>query len=75
MRVEKGRSPLEKLKKIDPERYILSVLPPQERLEAALRLARQAFRDSSLTVGDIEAAIRKIRRKLYAKRRQTPRGR
>jgi len=75
MSVEKIRASLGTLKKADPERYILSVLPPQERLEAALRLAQQAFRDSSLTADDIEAAIRKIRRKLHAKRRQTPRSR
>ena len=53
-------------RRIDPEEYILSVLTPQERFEAALRVAREAFRNTTLTVDDIEAAVRKVRRKHYA---------
>jgi hypothetical protein len=45
---------------------ILSVLTPQERFEAAMRVARQAFRNTTLTMDDIEAAVRKVRRKHYA---------
>ncbi len=45
-------------RRIDPEEFILSVLTPQERCEAAMRVAREAFRDSTLTMDDIEAAVR-----------------
>lgn len=75
MRVTKGTPPLKTLKAADLERYILSALSPQERLEAALQLARQAFGDSSLTTDEIEAAIRKVRRKVRAERYQSPRRR
>jgi hypothetical protein len=53
-------------RRIDPEEYILSVLTPQERFEAAMRVAREAFRNTTLTMYDIEAAVRKVRRKHYA---------
>jgi hypothetical protein len=53
-------------RRIDPEEYILSVLTPQERFEAAMRVAREAFRNTTLTMDDIEAAVRKVRRKHYA---------
>ncbi len=50
--------------RIDPEEFILSALTPQERLEAALKVAREAFRDTTLTPEDIEAAIQKVRRRI-----------
>jgi hypothetical protein len=53
-------------RRIDPEEYILSVLTPQERFEAAMRVAHEAFRNTTLTMDDIEAAVRKVRRKHYA---------
>jgi len=56
-------------RKIPPEEYILSVLTPKERFEAAMRVARAAFRDTTLTMEDIEAAVRKVRRKHHAARR------
>lgn len=49
--------------KIRPEDYILSVLSPEERLEAAFRLAKEAFKRTTLTTKDIEKAIEKVRRK------------
>ncbi len=57
-------------RRIDPEEYILSVLTPQERFEAALRVAREAFQHTTLTMDDIEAAVHKVRRKHYAARQK-----
>lgn len=51
--------------KISPEDYILSVLSPEDRLEAALKIARESFKKTGLTVKDIERAVKKIRRKAY----------
>ncbi len=51
--------------KVNPEDYILSVLTPEERLEAALKIARVTFRRTTLTVRDIERAVEKVRRKAY----------
>lgn len=52
-------------KKINAEDYILSVLPPEERLDAAFKLAREAFKKTSLTVKDIQNAVKRVRRKAY----------
>ena len=52
---------------INPEEYILAVFSPQEKLDAALRLAREAFRGTTLTLEDVENAVRKVRRKRHAK--------
>ena len=51
--------------RVRPEDYILSVLSPEDRLEAALKIARESFRKTTLTVKDIEKAVEKIRRKVY----------
>lgn len=51
--------------KISPEDYILSVLSPEDRLEAAFRIARESFGKTTLTVKDVERAVKKIRRKAY----------
>ncbi len=48
--------------KITPEEFILAALTPQERLEAAFSVARQAFRKSGLKSGDIEQAIKNVRK-------------
>lgn len=48
--------------KINPEDYILSFLSPEERLEAAFRITKEAFRKTTLTVKDIEKAVKRIRR-------------
>jgi hypothetical protein len=54
--------------KIRPEEYILSALSPEERLDAALRIAREGFRKTKLTLKDIENAVKKIRRMAYEKK-------
>lgn len=56
-------------KKIDPEDYILSVLPPRDRLDAAFQLARETFRNTSLTLKDIDNAVKAVRRKSYGKKK------
>ena len=54
--------------RVSPEEYILSILSPEERLEAAFAVARQAFRKTNLTVKDVNDAVKSIRRKAYAKK-------
>lgn len=56
---------MELAKGIEPAEYILAVLPQQERLEIALKMAREAFEQTCLQPEDIEAAIKKIRKRLY----------
>jgi hypothetical protein len=51
--------------KISPDDYILSVLSPEDRLEAALKIARETFRKTTLTIKDIEKAVKKVRGKAY----------
>lgn len=51
--------------RISPEDYILSVLSPEDRLEAALKIARETFKKTKLTVKDIEKAVERVRRKAY----------
>jgi len=53
-------------RKTAPEEYILSVLTPEERLEAAFRIAKEAFKKTTLTPKDVENAVKTIRRKAYA---------
>jgi predicted Zn-dependent peptidase len=60
------------VERVDLEEFILSALTPQERLDAALKLAREAFRDTTLTSEDLEVAIQKVRRRIY--RRQAKNG-
>jgi hypothetical protein len=52
-------------KLIDPEDYILSVLSPEDRLDAAFKIAREAFKGGKLTIRDIDNAVRSVRRKAY----------
>jgi hypothetical protein len=47
--------------KISPEEFILAALSPKERLEAALSVARQAFKKTNLKMGDIELAAKRVR--------------
>jgi len=56
-------------KKIDPEDYILSALPANERLAAALKIAGEVFKKTSLTLSDVEIAVKSVRRKAYAKKK------
>jgi hypothetical protein len=53
-------------RKISPEEYILSVLTPDQRLEAAFKIAKEAFKKTTLTPRDIEKAVKTIRWKEYA---------
>jgi hypothetical protein len=55
--------------KIDPGDYILSVLSPMDRLDAAFQVAAQAFKKSTLTVEDVEKAVKTVRRKAYSKKK------
>ena len=55
--------PVRKL--IDPEDYILSVLSPEDRLDAAFKIAREAFKGTKLTMKDIDSAVSLVRRKAY----------
>ncbi len=57
------------VRKIDPEDYILSVLSPEDRLDAAFQVAREAFKKTSLTMKDIDNAVKSVRRKAYAKKK------
>jgi hypothetical protein len=52
-------------KAIDPEDYILSVLSPEDRLDAALKIAKEAFKGTKLTMKDINDAVKLVRRKAY----------
>ena len=52
-------------KRVNPEDYILSALPPEDRLDAAFKVAREAFKKTKLTVKDIDNAVRSVRRKAY----------
>ncbi len=56
-------------KKIDPEDYILSVLSPEDRLDAAFRVAGEAFKKTRLTMKDIDNAVKAVRRKAYEKKK------
>jgi hypothetical protein len=56
-------------KKINPEDYILSVLSPEERLDAAFEVAKEAFKGTKLTIKDVDNAIKKVRRKTYEKKK------
>lgn len=58
-----GMRPARKV--IDPEDYILSVLSPEDRLDAAFKIAREAFKGTKLTTKDIDNAVSLVRRKAY----------
>jgi hypothetical protein len=58
-----GMKPARKV--IDPEDYILSVLSPEDRLDAAFKIAREAFKATKLTTKDIDNAVSLVRRKAY----------
>jgi len=54
--------------KVDPGDYVLAVLSPRDRLEAAFKVAGEALRNSSLTMKDVDSAVKRIRRKAYEKK-------
>ncbi|MBI4825963.1 MAG: hypothetical protein HY807_06015 [Nitrospirae bacterium] len=53
-------------KKINPDDFILSALSPQDRLDAAFKVAGEAFKKTKLTMKDIDNAVKIVRRKAYA---------
>lgn len=55
--------------KVKPEDYILSVLSPEDRLDAAFKIAREAFKKTRLTMKDVEQSVRSIRRKIYGEKK------
>jgi hypothetical protein len=57
-------------RKISPEDYILAVLSPKERLDAAFNVAREAFKDTTLKPAHVRAAVKKVRKKVYAERQK-----
>ena len=56
-------------KVIDPEDYILSALSPEDRLDAAFKIAREAFKGTKLTMRDIDRAVESVRRKAYERKK------
>ncbi|MCC6544666.1 MAG: hypothetical protein IT392_09220 [Nitrospirae bacterium] len=56
-------------KKINPDDYILLVLSPEERLDAAFKIAKEAFKKTTLTMKDIDNTVKIVRRKSYGKKR------
>lgn len=56
-------------KKINPDDYILSVLSPEERVDAAFKVAAEAFKKTKLTMKDVDKAVKAVRRKAYEKKR------
>jgi GH35 family endo-1,4-beta-xylanase len=57
------------VKKINPEDYIFSVLSPEDRLDAAFKVAREAFKKTKLTMKDVDSAVKSVRRKTYGKKK------
>ncbi len=55
-------------KKINPEDYILSALSPEDRLDAAFKVAGEAFKKTTLSMKDVDNAVKKVRRKAYGKK-------
>lgn len=64
-----GVSTAKKVKKVNPEDYILSVLSPEARLNAAFKVAKEAFKETELTMKDIENAVKTVRGKAYEKKK------
>ncbi len=55
--------------KIKPEAYILSALSKEDRLDAALAVAGEAFKRTVLIMDDIEKAVKHIRKSAHEKRK------
>jgi hypothetical protein len=56
-------------KKINPDDFILSALSPEDRLDAAFKIAGEAFKKTKLTMKDIDNAVKTVRRKAYGKKK------
>jgi hypothetical protein len=61
---EKGEI-MELVKRLEPAEYVLAVLPQEERLEITFKIAHEAFKGTTLSIEDIEAAVKKIRKRIY----------
>jgi hypothetical protein len=46
-----------------------SGLSPKERLDAAFRVAGEAFKKTNLTMKDIDDAVKAVRKKAYAEKK------
>ena len=55
--------------KVNPEDFILSALSPEDRLDAAFEVAREAFKKTRLTIKDVDNAVKSVRRKAYEKKK------
>ena len=66
---------METVREIEPSEYILSVLSPQERLETTFKIAQEAFKGTPLRMEDIEAAVKRVRRRVYGAEKKTKGGR
>jgi hypothetical protein len=51
-------------KKMNPDEFIISVLSPEERFDAAFKVAGEAFKKTKLTMKDIKNAVKSVRRQL-----------
>jgi hypothetical protein len=56
-------------RKINPEDYILSILSPEDRLDAAFKVAGEAFKKTKLTMKDINNAVKAVRKRAYEKKK------
>jgi hypothetical protein len=56
-------------KKVNPEDYILSVLSPEDRLDAAFTIAKEAFKKTKLTMKDVDSAVISVRKKAYGEKK------
>jgi hypothetical protein len=56
-------------KKVNPEDFILSALSPEDRLNAAFDVAREAFKKTSLSMKDIDNAVKSVRKKAYERKK------
>lgn len=56
-------------RKINPEDFILSALSSEDRLDAAFKVAGEAFKKTTLTLRDIDRAVKTVRRKAYGKKK------
>jgi len=56
------------VREVNPEDYILSALNPEDRLDAAFKVAKEAFKKTKLTTKDINNAVKAVRRKAYEKK-------
>jgi len=55
------------IQKVKPDDYILSVLSPEDRLDAAFKVAGEVFKKMQLTVEDIQNSVKVVRRKTWKK--------